>query len=218
MDAGRSVSFLSGKQSTNPDDLNGHGTHVSGTIAAIDNTQGVIGVAAVATVVSVRVLDRRGSGTYGGVIAGVDYVSANGSTGDVANMSLGGGFSQAMNDAVEGAAVFSGVKFFLTAGNESTDAGSKSPASTDGANIYTISAMGQGDNWASYSNYGNPPIDFCEPGSSISSLWKNGGYKTISGTSMATPHAAGLALLGAIRDGGSVNGDPDGEPDTIGIH
>ncbi len=83
-----------------PDDLNGHGTHVAGTIAAIDNNDGVIGVAAGAKVVAVRVLDRRGSGSYSDVIAGVDYVGANGSSGDVANMSLGGPVSQALDEAV----------------------------------------------------------------------------------------------------------------------
>ncbi len=95
VDMNRSQSFLSGKQSTNPDDQNGHGTHVAGTIAAIDNDVDVIGVAAGATVVSVRVLDRRGSGFLSGVIAGVDYVAAYGVSGDVANMSLGGGVSTA---------------------------------------------------------------------------------------------------------------------------
>lgn len=208
-----SKSFLSGKQADNPDDQNGHGTHVAGTIAAIDNSIGVVGVAAGATVVSVRVLDRRGSGSYSGVIAGIDYVGANGQTGDVANMSLGGGFSQTVNDAVVKAS--SKVKFVLAAGNESTDAGTKSPASANGNNIYTISAMGKGDNWASFSNFGNPPVDYCAPGLGINSTWKNGEYNSISGTSMAAPHVAGILLLGNVNTDGTVNGDPDGTPDAI---
>lgn len=216
VDIARSRSFLSGKQENNPDDQNGHGTHVAGTIAAIDNTEGVIGVAPGATVVSVRVLDRRGSGSYSGVIAGIDYVGLIGQSGDVANMSLGGSFSQAINDAVVAAS--GKVKFALAAGNESTDADNKSPASANGSNIYTISAMGNGDNWASYSNYGNPPVDYCAPGSSIRSTWKSGGYNTISGTSMATPHVAGILLLGNIRTDGTVTDDPDGNADPIAVH
>ena len=113
VDVSRSMSFLGGRDADNPDDGNGHGTHVAGTIAAIDNSEGVIGVAAGATVIAVRVLDRRGSGSYSGVIAGVDYVGANGSAGDVANMSLGGGASQAMDDAVINASNDSGVIFCL---------------------------------------------------------------------------------------------------------
>src|SRR5690606_17124295 len=91
----------------------------------------------------------------------------------------------------------------------------KSPASANGTNIYTISAMAQGDVWASYSNYGNPPIDFCAPGSSIFSTYKDGGYATASGTSMAAPHVAGILLLGNVKTDGYVNGDPDGNPDPI---
>jgi len=151
------------------------------------------------------------------VIAGVDFAGANFQAGDVANMSLGGGFSQALNDAVI-AAAGKGLKFALAAGNESTDANTKSPASANGANIYTISSFAQGDNWSSFSNYGNPPVDFAEPGSSIYSTYKDGGYATLSGTSMASPHMAGLLLLGTPRSGGTVNGDPDGNPDTIGIN
>ena len=209
--------FTKGKDSDLSKDGNGHGTHVAGTVAAKDNTVGVIGVAAGATVIPVKVLDSRGSGSYSGVIAGIDHVAANGSNNDVANMSLGGGFSQAVNDAVE-AAAGTGVKFALAAGNESTSATTKSPASANGNNIYTISAMSQGDNWASFSNYGNPPVDFCEPGVSIKSTWKGGGYNTISGTSMASPHACGLLLLGNISGDGTVNGDPDGNADTIGVN
>jgi subtilisin family serine protease len=210
--------FSNGKDADLSADGNGHGTHVSGTVAAIDNGLGVIGVAAGATVIPVKVLNSRGSGSYSGVIAGIDHVAANGSNGDVANMSLGGGFSQAVNNAVIAAAQAPGVKFALAAGNESTDAATKSPASANGPNIYTISAMSQGDNWASFSNYGNPPVDFCEPGVAITSTWKGGGYNTISGTSMAAPHACGLLLLGNLSNGGTVSGDPDGQADPIGVN
>ncbi|RMD90408.1 MAG: S8 family peptidase, partial [Alphaproteobacteria bacterium] len=134
VDVARSVNFAAGKNS--PDDQNGHGTHVAGTIGAIDNSVGVVGVAAGATLVAVRVLDRNGSGTFADVIAGVDYVAANGAPGDAANMSLGGGFNQTLNDAVI-AASNKGIFFALAAGNESTDASTKSPASAEGPNIYT---------------------------------------------------------------------------------
>jgi subtilisin family serine protease len=200
------------------DDGNGHGTHVAGTIGAIKgNGIGVVGVAPGVQVVPVKVLDRRGSGSNSGVIAGVDYAAANFAAGDVANMSLGGGFSQALNDAVI-AAASRGLKFALAAGNESTSATTKSPASANGPNIYTVSSFAQGDRWSSFSNFGNPPVDFAEPGSSILSTYKGGGYATLSGTSMASPHLAGLLLLGTPRSGGTVTGDPDGNPDTIGIN
>jgi len=219
VDVSRSASFLTsgGPSASSPEDENGHGTHVAGTIAAINNSIGVIGVAPGATVVAVRVLNRQGSGSYSGVIAGVDYVGSHGSNGDVANMSLGGPVSQALDDAVVAASA-NGIKFCLAAGNESDDANNHSPARANGTNVYTISAMSQGDKWASFSNYGNPPIDYCAPGVSIKSTWKDGGYNTISGTSMATPHAAGVLLLGSAKASGKVSGDPDGNPDNIISH
>lgn len=211
VDAIRSATFLGGK--TTPWDENGHGTHVAGIIAAKDNAIGVIGVAAGAIVVSVRVLNRSGSGTYSGVIAGVNYVAANGVRGDVANMSLGGGVSQALDDAVLTASAK--VEFALAAGNESDDANNHSPARVNGANIYTVSAMNSNDYWASWSNYGNPPVDYCAPGVSILSTYKNDGYATLSGTSMAAPHVAGLLLLGKVNTDGFVIDDPDNNPDPI---
>lgn len=217
VNASKSASFLGGKDANDPNDGNGHGTHVAGTVAAINNSIGVVGVAAGAEVVSVRVLDRRGSGSLSGVIAGVDYAAANAKAGDVANMSLGGGVSTSLDDAVK-AAASTGLKFSLAAGNESDDANEHSPARANGANIFTVSAMDINDNFAYFSNFGNPPVDFCAPGVSIKSCWKDGGYNTISGTSMAAPHVAGLLLLGNIRDGGNVNGDPDGNADIIAIH
>lgn len=209
--------FTSGRDAGVPDDGNGHGSHVAGTIGALNNTIGVIGVAPGATVIPIKVLDSRGSGSYSGVIAGVDFVAANGKSGDVANMSLGGPISQALDDAVL-AASNKGIKFALAAGNESKDAATSSPARVNGANIFTISAMSIGDNWASFSNYGNPPVDYCAPGVGIKSTWKGGAYNTISGTSMASPHAAGILLLGNANFSGTVNNDPDGTADKIIVH
>ena len=218
VDASRGFNaFTSGRDGNSTDDGNGHGTHVAGTIAAINNTIGVIGVAPGATVIPVKVLDSRGSGSYSGVIAGVDHVGANGQSGDVANLSLGGPVSQALDDAVL-AASNKGIKFALAAGNESNDANLSSPARVNGVNIVTISAMDVNDNWASFSNYGNPPVDYAAPGVAIKSTWKGGGYNTISGTSMASPHAAGVLLLGAARTDGTVNNDPDGNADPIIVH
>jgi len=209
-----SKNFVS--RETSPNDLNGHGSHVAGTIAAVKNTIGVVGVVPGTTVVAVRVLNRRGSGSNSDVIAGVDYVAKTGSVGDVANMSLGGGVSAALDSAVIAAS--KNVKFALAAGNESDNANNHSPGRSNGANIYTVSAFADGDKWASFSNYGNPPIDYAEPGVSILSTYKDGGYATLSGTSMATPHLAGLLLAGAVRSGGTVADDPDPNNDTIGVH
>jgi subtilisin family serine protease len=207
-------SFIS--RVSSPNDDNGHGSHVAGIIAAKNNTVGVIGVAPGAMVVPVKVLDRNGSGTTSGVIAGVNYVAANGKAGDVANMSLGGGISAALDAAVLNASKV--VKFALAAGNESNDANLHSPARVNGPNIFTVSAMDSQNKWAYFSNFGNPPIDYCAPGVSIYSTYKGGGYATMSGTSMAAPHVAGLLLLGNIVSDGSVIGDPDGNPDNIAHH
>ncbi len=212
VDSARSRSFI---RDSSPDDANGHGSHVAGIIAARNNTIGSIGVTPGATLVAVRVLDRNGRGFNSDVIAGVDFVASNGHSGDVANMSLGGGVSQALDDAVV-AAASGGVRFTIAAGNSSDDANNYSPARANGPNVYTISSFAQGDGWSSFSNYGNPPIDFAEPGSSIYSTYKDGGYATLSGTSMAAPHLAGILLATSPKSGGTVTGDPDGKPDTIG--
>lgn len=214
VDEARSKTFVSSKSA---DDDNGHGSHVAGTIAAKNNTFGVVGVAPGAMLVAVKVLTRSGSGSTSGVVAGIDYVAANAKSGDVANMSLGGGVSTTLDDAVKKAAL-SGIKFALAAGNESDDANNHSPARVNGTNIYTVSAMDKDDNWAYFSNYGNPPIDFCAPGVYVYSTYKSGGYATLSGTSMAAPHVAGILLLGPVRTDSEVLNDPDGNPDPIAEH
>ena len=215
VDVARSRNFVSNESS--PNDLNGHGSHVAGTIAGRDNTIGTYGVAPGAKLVAIRVLDRRGSGSNSDVIAGVNYAATVGAGCTVANMSLGGGISTALDTAVLNASL-TGVKFALAAGNETDDADNHSPARQDGQNIYTIAAFSATTGaWASFSNYG-AHVDYAEPGVSVFSTWKDGGYNTISGTSMATPHMAGLLLLGSIRNGGSVTRTGASDSYVIGIH
>lgn len=223
VDTQRSAEFVSrGPGSDTPDDGNGHGTHVAGTVAAIDNDIDVVGVAAGATVIAVKVLDDRGSGTYSDVIDGIDYVAANGASGDVANMSLGGGYSQSVNDAVANAAS-NGIFFSLAAGNDSDDANNYSPASTEATNVWTVSASDDTDTFASFSNWSgptDPPIEHAAPGVDVLSLYKDGGTRTLSGTSMSAPHVAGVLLVtgGTVNSDGTVSSDPDGDPDPIAVH
>jgi subtilisin family serine protease len=215
VDKDRAKSFVGGSAN----DGNGHGTHVAGIIGAIHNNGcDTAGVAAGATIVPVRVLGNSGSGFLSDVIAGVNYVATDGVgvPGDVANMSLGGGPSSTLDTAVVNASK-KGIYFTLAAGNETDSANNHSPARANGANIFTISAIDRYDNFAWFSNYGNPPIDYAAPGVSIRSLYKGGGTAVLSGTSMAAPHVAGILLIteGSIDSCGVVQGDPDGQPDTI---
>ena len=200
---------------TSPADGNGHGTHVAGTIAARNNGQDVVGVAANAYVCSVRVLGNSGSGTWEGVVNGINHVAANGASGDVANMSLGGSGSNATMELAIQTAAAKGIKFVLAAGNEGVHASTTTPSRTNGLNVYTISATDVNDCMPSWSNYGNPPVDFAAPGVSIVSTRKGGGTTSMSGTSMAAPHAAGVLLLGSGRTSGSAKCDRDGSPDPI---
>ena len=170
----------------NGQDCNGHGTHVAGTVGAT-----TYGVAKSAYLRAVRVLDCSGSGSTSGVIAGIDWVTKNHISPAVANMSLGGGFSSSQNTAVNNLAN-SGVFIAVAAGNSNADACNSSPASA--ANATTVAASTSTDAKASYSNFG-ACVDLYAPGSSITSTWLNSGTNTISGTSMASPHVAGVAVL-----------------------
>jgi subtilisin family serine protease len=203
-----------GKDSKSADDLNGHGTHVSGTIAAKNNTVGVIGVAPGATVVAVKVLNLNGSGYTTDIIKGLDYIASKATAGDVINISLGGGASTALDDAVKNCAG-KGIFVSVAAGNSAANAANYSPARVNVANVFTISAHNSSGVFASWSNWGNPPVDFSAPGVSVYSTYKGGKYATMSGTSMATPHVAGILLVngGTVNSNGTVTGDPDGTPD-----
>ncbi|GAA3336741.1 hypothetical protein GCM10020358_10480 [Amorphoplanes nipponensis] len=169
-------------------DCNGHGTHVAGTVGGT-----TYGVAKAVRLVGVRVLNCSGSGTNAGVIAGVNWVTQNARKPAVANMSLGGGVSTALDNAVAGS-ISSGVTYALAAGNSSANACNSSPSRV--ASAITVGATTSTDARASYSNYGTC-LDIFAPGSSIKSDWysSNTATNTISGTSMASPHVAGAAAL-----------------------
>src|SRR5689334_23676516 len=172
----------------NAADCNGHGTHVSGTVGGA-----TYGVAKDVRLVAVRVLDCSGSGSTSGVIAGIDWVTSNHATPAVANMSLGGGASTALDDAVR-QSIAAGVTYAIAAGNSNADACAYSPARV--AEAITVGATTSSDARASYSNYGSC-LDVFGPGSSITSAWytSSTATNTISGTSMATPHVTGTAAL-----------------------
>lgn len=237
---------------SNYSDGNGHGTHVAGTIAALDNDFGVVGVAPGARLWAVRVLNNAGSGTLSDVICGIDWVTANADTIEVANMSLGGsgsddGLSCAETSDPEKIALCNataaGVTFAVAAGNESDDAANHTPAAYD--MVITVSALAdfdgkpgglgtptcrtdEDDTFANFSNYG-ADVDIIAPGVCIKSTWNDGGYNTISGTSMATPHVAGAAALykathpnatpdqvkSALQSSGTTDWDNSDDPDGI---
>lgn len=218
------ANFVSGSANT---DENGHGTHCSGTIAG-----STYGIAKKANLVAVKVLDASGSGSNSGVISGIQYVAKNAPAGSVLSMSLGGSKSAATNSAVA-AAVSAGVTVAVAAGNSNANAANYSPASEPSA--ITVGAIDSKDARASFSNFGSL-LDVFGPGVNILSSWigSTTATNTISGTSMATPHIAGLAAylisleglstpaavaarITALATSGKVT-DVQGSPNLIGYN
>jgi subtilisin family serine protease len=189
-------------------DCNGHGTHVAGTIAG-----STYGVARDALVVPVRVLDCRGSGSWSGVVAGIDWVIKTHAPGApaVANLSLGGPANSSLDTAVQNL-VEDGVTVAVAAGNNDADAVDYSPARVTTA--ITVAATDNTDTRAYFSNFGSR-VDLFAPGVGITSAWLNGGANTISGTSMATPHVAGAAALVLSRDASSATLTPAQVEDAL---
>jgi subtilisin family serine protease len=170
----------------NGQDCNGHGTHVAGTVGG-----STYGVAKGVQLRGVRVLNCQGSGSFSGIIAGFDWVRQNAVKPAVANASLGGGYSSALNNAATNLAN-SGVHLAVAAGNENQDACNVSPASAPGA--ISVAASDSSDRKASFSNYGRCTHLYA-PGVSITSARSGGGSTSLSGTSMASPHVSGVAAL-----------------------
>jgi len=215
---GRNCSMLG----LDPDDENGHGTHVAGTIGALDNRSGVVGMAPGARIWPVRVLSPSGSGTMSEVICGIDYVTRHAAQIEVANVSLGaeggddGNCGRTNRDAMHRAicaSVAAGVTYVVAAGNSRQRAALIAPAAYD--EVITVSALadfngrpgggaratcraGTDDRLAPFSNYGRD-VDLIAPGMCIRSTWMGGGYGTASGTSMASPHVTGAAALYLAR-------------------
>ncbi|MER2998795.1 S8 family serine peptidase [Pontibacter populi] len=215
IDLSRSASFIYGV--TSVEDGYGHGTIVAGIIAAKNNGSGMIGVASGATIVALRVFDDAGAGTMSRAISAVNHVISVAAPGDVVNMSLGGGISSTLDNAVKTAAA-KGIMFAIAAGNSAVDCINNSPARVDAVNVYTVSAMDRYDRFGSFSNYG-APVDYTAPGVSVTSTANTGGLvNAASGTSFAAPHVAGILLLqGKVNSNGIVTGDKDSTPDAIAV-
>jgi subtilisin family serine protease len=188
-----------GPERGDPDDRNGHGTHIAGVIAAKASGKAIVGIASGATVVGVKVVDGHGHGFTADVLAGIEYVATakdadGGLLCDVVNFSIGAAGDPAVDKAVQRAS--RRVTFVIAAGNQGAHVSNFSPARAQGKRVITVTAIAQGDRWPIFSNYGPGLVDYAAPGVHVLSTWKKGGYKIISGTSVAAAHVSGMLLRG----------------------
>lgn len=216
VDIDRSRSFV--KEENSASDYNGHGTHVAGIVGALNNSIGVLGVASGAKLVSLKVMNDKGSGNLSFIINALAHLETVAKAGDVVNMSFGADGTSDILDRYVTTIASRGVYFSVAAGNEETSASKSSPARVNAPNVFTVSAVDSLDRFAKFSNYGNDVVDFAAPGVQIISTYSNGRYAKLSGTSMSAPHIAGLLLLNGrnIKAAGLAKNDPDGVQDKIG--
>lgn len=215
VDTIRSKSFL--EEEPSAQDKNGHGTHVAGIIGAKNNRVGTLGVASGATLVALKVLNEDGDGLLSNVLDALAYVRRHAVAGEAVNISLGlNERSLILEREIQGIAN-NDIYVTLAAGNESKPARDYSPASTNGKNIFTVSAVDSLNHFASFSNYGNEVIDVAAPGVRVLSSYIFGRYAIMSGTSMASPHVTGLLLInnGKLNSSGTALHDPDGTGDPL---
>ena len=175
------------------EDENGHRTHVAGIVGARNNNIGITGVASGARV-ALKVLNQLGEGRLSGIVQAMSYVSQNGRAGDVVNLSPGGESTSTTLDRVIRQVADAGILFAIVAGNEGENSDNYSPARVNHPNVFTVSAMDRTNLFASFSNFGSS-VDVAAYGVRITSTYKGGKYATLSGTSMAAPHVAGLLLI-----------------------
>ncbi|GAB2537786.1 S8 family peptidase [Rufibacter soli] len=214
VDVARSKSFITGDASI--EDGYGHGTAVAGIIGAKNNGEGIIGVAANASIVALRVFDNTGYGTLTRIYSALNHVYQYGKPGDVVNMSLGVSASSMLDDLVKKVAA-RGIYVAVAAGNSSADCSTISPARVIAPNVYVVSNMTSLSAFSPYSNFGQS-VNVAAPGTDVQMTWKGSGYTYGNGTSYAAPHVAGiLALTGKVNSQGLVSGDPDGKPDPIAL-
>lgn len=202
---------------TSVEDNNGHGTHVAGIIGALNNSFGVVGVAAGVRIIALKVLNNDGEGSTSQLLRALNYVGQNANPGEVVNMSLGSDtISPSLDNAVRTLAD-EGILFSIAAGNKSEKANLSSPGRVNNPNVFTVSAIDSMGNFASFSNFGNDVVDFAAPGVAIVSTFSQGRYARLSGTSMAAPHVAGILVIKGknISSRGTALNDPDGVPDPI---
>ncbi|MCP9775526.1 S8 family serine peptidase [Cyanobium sp. WAJ14-Wanaka] len=221
-----SRSWISGQDAFTDDD--GHGTHVAGTIGALVNGLGMVGVAPGASIVSLKVFDSSGNGSSLNIIAAIDYAVSVIRTNKldlskvVINLSLAGGLNSALNSAMLNAANL-GIRFAVAAGNNGADADTMSPASSGThPNVYTVSAVDSAYQMPSWSNWDqvtstdpNDSVDFAAPGVNVLSYYTNGALANLSGTSMASPHVAGALLMGGVTTGDMVKPSVAGTADPF---
>ncbi|WP_207434132.1 S8 family serine peptidase [Sabulibacter ruber] len=215
VDKVRSKSFISGV--TSWEDGYGHGTGVAGIIGAKNNNEGVVGVAANATIVALRVFDNTGYGTLTRIYSALNYAYQNGKPGDVVNMSLRVDGSTMLDDLVKKTAA-KGMFVVVAAGNSYIDCKNDSPARVVAPNVFVVSNMDSYGKFNSSSNFG-ASVRFAAPGTNIRTTWKGSSYVSGNGTSYAAPHVAGIVALtgGRVNSQGFVTGDPDGKPDPIAL-